>query len=387
MTDQNARLLVYLTKIREQPAGYRLAHVHISPLPPLKKSRDNIGRALKEFSQLKARYNDGEIFLMKNFDLVFVTRGITKPMLAGCCDKIQEIFLGKTPVPFTNEHGGKGEFYTLFELSHDFHTVMAWAEKEAGIVASGPGDAASRKEINLTQFAKVKEEILRTDLSRLLFNQPVYFIGEPGKIAVLFHEMYISVQALEETFCPGMSLTARRWLFTDLTEDLDTVMIRSLAETGLGRKRLSINVNLSTLASEKFDRFDHDLSLEQRQDLILEINKTDIFENMRHYKQLLPSLRERGYRVLIDGLTFESLAAIDFEGLDGDFAKLFWAAEAASFPEDQIARIRAKPNRVKPRFVLARCDTAESVRFAKATGIKAMQGRLIDHMVKKNIPF
>jgi EAL domain-containing protein (putative c-di-GMP-specific phosphodiesterase class I) len=154
----------------------------------------------------------------------------------------------------------------------------------------------------------------------------------------------------------------------------------------VARRRMSINLNLSTLSSQKFVKFDADLPPEQRQDVVLEISKTDIFENMRLYRKLTPFLRERGYRVLLDGLTMESALAIDFDGIDCDFAKVFWAAEAANYTPEQFARIKAKLARKKPRIVLARCDTAESARFAKSVGISLVQGRLIDHMVKKNIP-
>ncbi len=127
--------------------------------------------------------------------------------------------------------------------------------------------------------------------------------------------------------------------------------------------------------------------MDGRQNIILEINKTDVFENMKLYRDITPQLRERGYKILLDGLSFFNIAAIDFHGIDCDYAKLFWSSELRDLGSDVMANIVGKvKGSERPLWVLARCDTAESLRFARFCGIKMVQGRLADHMVKKNIP-
>jgi len=389
MSDPNTRFLVYLKKIGEKPAGYRAVHLHISQLPAAKKTRDNLSRAIGLLSDLKAKYHDGEIFLMKNVDIVFITKEISKPILAAACDAVEQTFVGKMGVTFTNVHGGERESYTLFDLANDYGKLRDWAEDTAGVSQTGGGAPEIKGEIDLALLSKIKEEVQKIDITPMLFNQPVYYIADEGRVQSTFHEMYISVQVLEDMFCPGLSLTSRRWLFADLTEDLDTVVLRLLAdpEQRAHHKGMSINVNLSSLASAKFVKFDAELPAERRQGVILEINKTDIFENMRMFRELAPFLRERGYRILLDGLSFANVEAIDFDGIECDFAKVFWSGEAAAMSEASLARVTAKMTRPsKPRFILARCDAAESIRFAKTIGLKLVQGRLVDHMVKRNIP-
>ncbi len=395
MTDQNARFLIFLKKLGEKPAGYRVAHIHVSELQPAKKTRDNLSRAIGVLSDLKAKFKEGEIFLMKNLDLVFVTKEISKPLLAAACDTIQQTFIGQLGVTFTNVHGGEGEFYTLFDLSYEYAKVLGWAEAVAGVAEVGPSGTSDtaggqpKEAVDLTLLARIKEEIHKIDIAPMLFNQPVYNIAT-GKAQPVWHEMYMSVQVLEDMFCPGMSLTSRKWLFNDLTEDLDTVVLRLLAspEERATRRRMSINVNLSTLASPRFVTFDAELPAERRNGVVLEINKTDIFENQRLFHELAPFLRQRGYRILVDGLSFLNVGAIDFDGLPCDFVKVFWSGQADSLNEELTDRLLAKMrNRKSPLIVLARCDSAESIRFAKDMGIRIVQGRLVDHMVKKNIPF
>jgi hypothetical protein len=392
MADQNARLLLFLKRLADSPAGFRAAHLHVSQLMAAKKTRDNISRAITILTELRTKYKNGDIFLMKNLDIVFIAKDIPRHVMATCCESIQHAFIGSLSPDFTNVHGNVNEFYTLFDLVSEVSQFMSWAENAAGLAKATNGEpqASPKGAIDLAMLSRIKEEILKIDISPMLFNQPVYLVGEADRPTVMFHEMYISVQVLEEMFCPGLSLSSRRWLFTDLTEELDTVVLRRLAsgEGRSGRKRISINVNLASLNSPKFVKFDSDLPLDYRQGVILEINKTDVFENMRLYRELVPYLRDRGYRVLVDGLSFLNVAAIDFDGIECDFVKVFWSNDILSLADDVKEHILAKMRfRETPRLLLARCDTADSLRFARSIGIRLVQGRLADHMVKKNIPF
>ena len=397
MIDQNTRFLVYLKRLEESPGGVRLIHIHVSELPAHKKNRDNLSKAIGIFTELKAKNQEGEVFLLKNLDIVFVTRVVSKPVLAAVGEATRKVFVGQMSVTFKNVHGGKGEFYTLFDLAYEFPKIMAWAETVAGVTevtsggANGGGEAqAAKGAVDLIDLRRIKDEMQRVNMASIMFNQPVYNIKEHGKAKMMWEEMYISVPMLEKTFCPGMSLTSRRWLFNDLTEELDSIVLRLLAnpqERGQ-KKRLSINVNLSSLASTKFVTFDAELPMDLRQGVVLEINKTDLFENMRLFCELAPFLQRRGYKILLDGLSFLNVAALDFEGIQCDFAKVFWSADLATQDPEMAARVRGKLNhRITPLLVMGRCDTAESLRFAKEMGIVLVQGRLVDHMVKRNIPF
>ena len=390
MSDSNTRFLLYLKNLGNQ-TPYRVAHLHVSQLPTAKKTRDNLSRALAVFSNLKHKNSEGEIFLLTNMDILFVTTIVQKPILAAACDQIENIFVSNLGVSFTNVHGGEREFYTLFEIPYEYAKLLAWAENMAEqpkIESHSDGDNKT-SQFNVALLTRIKEGIHKTNISAMLFNQPVYRIGLDGADPTIeFHEMYISVSVLEDFFCPGMSLTSHHWLFNDLTEDLDTVVLSQLANPSERAERpLSLNVNLSSLASNAFIKFDAQLPAEQRQGVILEINKTDIFENMRLYAELRPFLRERGYRILLDGLSLLNVAAIDFDGLDCDFAKIFWSVvEAPAITEEQLEHIASKMRESDKTFVLAHCDAPESLHLAKTLGLHLVQGRLVDHMVKRNIP-
>lgn len=399
MADQNARFLAHLKRLGDQPNGFLAVHFHISELPAAKKSRDNLSIAIRQFAAMKNRYKDTELFLLRNFDIVVTTKDIPRHNLAAECASVQEVFIGKMGVSFTNTYGVLAEFYTIFDLGNpdDYSKLLNWAENAAGVAAAaaptGGGPPASpgepRRDVDTATLARIKEGLLRTDISPMLLAQAAYSIGEADKVSVLFRENYIAVKVLENTFCPGQSLTSNRWLFNDLTGDLDAAVLRLLsnADERATRRKFSINLNLSTVASDRFTKFDNELTPEQRQNVIIEVNKTDMFESPRLWIKFVPSLREKGYKILLDSLHYEAVEFIDFNAISCDYAKMFWSGDIMKLSADRFAKLQDRVGRRSmPHFVLARCDTAEGLRFARAAGIHIVQGRLIDNMVKKNIP-
>lgn len=367
-----------------QGSGRRVLHQRISDYPVDKRTRDNLSRAIGVLQELKAKRKGGEIFLLRNADLIFIA---TAPAaaLTGAGRAIESLFLG------TDVDSQTRDCFQLFELPQDFGRLQEWAEKASGIadaVTNGTDQQAPREAVDLSMLGQIKERLQRVDISTMLFSQPVYDVTA-RKPEILFRENYVSVRTLEDNFCPGQSLTASRWLFADLTADLDAAVLRFLAD-GPSEKmsgHASININLSSLASNEFVDFDSRIPPERRRKVILEITKTDVFENMRLYRELVPFLRQRGYRLLLDGLSFLNVAAIDFSGIDCDFAKIFWSGEAENLDQETLAFIGAKIRAPgAPRFVLARCDGAESVRVARSLGIDLAQGRLIDALVRRDIP-
>ncbi|HEY1721132.1 MAG TPA: EAL domain-containing protein [Magnetospirillaceae bacterium] len=399
MADQNARFLAHLKRLGESPNGCLAVHFHTSELPAAKKSRDNLSAAIRQFAAMKSRYKDTELFLLRNLDIIVTTKDIPRHNLAMECVNVQEVFLGKMGVSFTNTYGALGEFYTLFDLGNraDYNKLLNWAEAAAGVAAAGaptggapPGAPIEiKKEADSTILARIKEGLQRTDISPMLLAQAAYHLGDSDKVAVMFRENYIAVKVLENTFCPGYTLTSNRWLFNDLTGDLDAAVLRLLsnAEERTTRRKFSINLNLSTVASERFAKFDNELTPEQRQNVIIEVNKTDMFESPRLWIKHVPALRDKGYKVLLDSLHYEAVEFIDFNAISCDYAKMFWSGDIMKMNADRFAKLQDRVGRRSmPQFVLARCDTAEGLRFARAAGIHIVQGRLIDNMVKKNIP-
>jgi len=91
-------------------------------------------------------------------------------------------------------------------------------------------------------------------------------------------------------------------------------------------------------------------------------------------------VRERGYRLCLDGVSALTLPFIDRERLGLDLVKVFWSPDLADPAHG--AEVRSAVERVgKARVILARCDTEEAVRFGRECGVNLFQGRYIDRLL------
>jgi EAL domain-containing protein (putative c-di-GMP-specific phosphodiesterase class I) len=384
LSDQNARFLSHLRKIEAAPAGFTALHLHVSAVSAGRKTRDNMSRAIGLLNDLGRRF-DGAIFLLKNFDLVLVARSIPRQDLAKTVAAIQTLFLGETPISSVNAYGGH-EFHTLFDLGFELPKLMRFAEVAAGVVSERSSEAKEETTIDLQSLGKIKVAIQNASVGDMLFSQPVYAL-EATRIAMAFQELYVSISELQDRYCPGISITSRRWLFADLTEDLDAAVLRTLGDPEeLGRrKRFSLNLNLATLESEAFEAFDGNLTAQRRSEVVIEIGKSDFIENAKSFLQISKKQRARGYRFLLDGLDPLVVRHLDLAGLGFDFAKVFWSSDMAATTEADRKALAGHMARSGVKFVLARCDSADSVRFAKTQQFAYAQGRMIDQMVRKNV--
>lgn len=392
VSDQNARFLAHVKKLDGSARGFFAAHVHLSPLPTKTKNRDNISSAIKIFGDLKKKSPESNVFLLQNLDLVFIGGGVDRDELTKACESTLSVF-GNYAARFDNPYGRQSDPYTVLDLDTEYDLLLRHAEKLAGIFtpASGSagGEPSPRRAITMVGLAHLKSDLKTADMGTLLFNQPVYNIADTTKINTVFFETYVSIQALEEQWCDNQSVLSERWLFRSLTEDLDAAVLRTLCQPEhiKSQRRVSINLNLTTVIGPSFESFDNNMTVEHRARIVLEIGVADLFENMRSFKDVVKNLRRKGYKICIDGLSVDTALHIDFDGLDCDFAKLFWSNDVKTAPPASMEKLSQKIRGMGDvRFIMARCDNADSVRYARQLGIHIAQGRLIDQLVKKQIP-
>ena len=126
----------------------------------------------------------------------------------------------------------------------------------------------------------------------------------------------------------SLGLTRRVQIGQGLGEDkLDSVrglvlkvVISSLFFQVLGTIIFFILFNLN---------FDNSLKASSRGTVVVELQPIDIFSDMGAYMFARDFMRERGYRIALDGLNHQILQFIDREHLGFDLLKLFWSPEMA----------------------------------------------------------
>jgi EAL domain-containing protein (putative c-di-GMP-specific phosphodiesterase class I) len=216
--------------------------------------------------------------------------------------------------------------------------------------------------------------------------QSICVLAGEGRPRTIFRELFVSIAELAQQVLPDVNLAANRWLFQHLTETLDRRVLSSLsrADDSDFKSSFSVNLNVGTLLSPAFEEFDDSLRASGRGTIVLELQLVDIFADVKNYMFARDFVRERGYRVCLDGVTHLSLPLIDRQELGADLVKLTWVPEMTEGLSEQAARKLADhiDRAGKARVILARCDTAAAIRHGRQMGITMFQGRHLDAVLQ-----
>ena len=185
----------------------------------------------------------------------------------------------------------------------------------------------------------------------------------------IFEELYVSILDLQAAITPGVNWLADPWLFQYLTHTLDKRMMAMLTKNGPPRDRpFSINLNVSSVLSPEFRRFDEIVLPQVRGRPMIEFSKLDVFADMGAFVFARDFLHERGYRVCLDGLTHLTLPYCNRARLGFDLIKIFWRPEGI---EDMQAEMLPAVRDIvmeagQARVILCRCENARALEIGSS---------------------
>ena len=125
--------------------------------------------------------------------------------------------------------------------------------------------------------------------------------------------MCVSIPELRDAAMRKRDIALDRLLFEHLTQTLDRrvlTMLRCGDDSALAHS-YSLNLNVSTLISPEFETFDQSLRSATRGTIVIELEKVDIFNDIGAYIFARDYVRERGYRIRLDGVTALTLPNIE----------------------------------------------------------------------------
>lgn len=379
----NEKLLQLLRNAKQELQGTRVIHLHLS----LMRERDSNAQLLVRtvVNELAHKASFLHIFAVSNGDVIVLYKGIKLAAITEVCQKIEQLFLARTVLTGPNPYR-EMSLYSIMELSLNFINVMRFIEELTPDVVAVTEE--TKPPITLEELGKLERSLAMFDLSPFLLNQPVVNIGDTGVTDPEYFELYISIKLLQERLCPAYDIAANKWLFNYFTANLDQSVLRALGHglSFMRGRRIGININLASVISTGFVKFDERLPFDFRGNIVLEVNKGDLIENLPLFYEVCEFAKERKYAIAIDGLNPFWVANFDFEYLDLAYAKIFWSSEMMEM-DDQfkaffLQRVREQEN---CRFILARCDSVTSLVFARQAGIRFVQGRAVDNILRKGV--
>lgn len=398
LPSQELLLLDYVQRLEKRRDGRSMVQVHLSDLRPFNR-RDQHLRAAANIFEPIIKSMSGQLFMLKNGDMFFFFKNEVRGDVETAVQQVKYMFSDDPLV--ADEAETHTVFATWLDAVAEFEEIQRIIQVLADAEERRQEEAKTRMDARAALRAKqkmgepmtpeiltrIEDALKRADLSNLVRRQFACAIDENMVPEQRFSELFISIQDLRETLMPGVNLVANRWLFNHLTETLDLRMLSMLSKTdriSLSGE-ISFNINLRTLVSQEFLQFDDNVAASRRGAMIIELQKEDIFSDLGSYLFAREFVQAKGYRVSLDGLTFESMQIINHKRLGADMLKLVWNTELIDGGDNVIAQVRKMTEDLGgDRVVLCRCDNREAIDFGMAAGIGLFQGRYVENLIAED---
>ena len=380
-------LLDFVTRLDRHRAGRTACELHLSLLRPYHQQPYHVRIVRKTLEPLTRKYDAG-IYEMHNRNLIVLTKGATLNDMEQYIGQVRSLF-ADDPL-FIG--GDPAKFSSWYDLAQDYDAMLTRARQlnEARKTASG-GEQSTPNRLGLggtairpTHLEQIERAIEHADLANLLRRQDVCAVIPGVRPEPMFHELYFSMYNLAQTLLPGHNVTSDDFLFRHLTRVLDRRMLALMMQRELFQmlRAAALNLNVRTVLSAEFMEFDRATNIKDRGSLAIELPALDVINDPNEYLFARDFLKERGYKIVLDGVKYLNLPLIDRDWLGVDFVKVTWTP---SLFDDAIGArgeaLKASVSQIgRERVVLCRVDSEDGLKAGEALGITLYQGRLIDGM-------
>lgn len=389
-SDAGRRILDLLRRVAANRAGLFAVHLRVPGAgASLAQPRRTVTRPLEALTER----HEASLHCLSDRDVVLVCRDVpVEEVDAAIYKACATASSGPAPERSASLSGdaASARWYDLAR-SADFQRFCTDVQALVASTAapSSPAEARARTEadqpLDPATLAVLGRKLQDIRIADLIRQQTALEIHASGSATPLFRETYVAIGALLARLAPHIGAAPDSWLFRHLTESLDLRMMESVAAGGLaaGDVPLSINLNVSTIASKAFKRF-HLSHAQSDRSMLVEIQLVDVLADTDAYRDARDGLRAQGYKVLIDGLNPLTPRFLNIGAIDADYFKIWWTPDCLRRLERDrahaVARLVEAAGRDK--VLLARTDSEQAVRWALGLGIQRFQGYFIDRIAR-----
>lgn len=381
-----AAVLTKVEQLKGRCMGRTAVHLRISKLSE-KGFNLHQARIIATVFETSLSVLEGEIYHLHNQDIVFI--GLTRQL------KALDAAEGKL-ASLLQDHDVSMEvlrreeiilrftldlYYEQF-LSHIRNMAVREQRAYAEGTATVPEGFEERRPLDSKGLAELERLLENADITDLVRQQSVCHLTEDLRSKPVFTEYYTSIREVERCLLPGTDLLDNRALFKYLTQVLDLRMLVVLRHEASrsSDEMVSININVSTLHSKKFLKFDQEMPIGLRGRLMLELQYDDVFSDYKDFTFARDFVRQQGYRLCIDGIRLDGFSRVDRHQLQADYVKLLWDDSWPRRFNNNVAReLQDLVQRNGPdHTILHRCQDEKIIRFGQKFGIQLFQGHFVD---------
>jgi len=395
---QESLLLDYIHRLEKHKTGRSAVLIHLSRLKPYNRRDHHIRAAANTFDPL-VKNLQGQLFLLESSDLMLIYKKDAKSDVDTAVVKLKFLF-GDDPL-LENPSKAKTEdkLCSWYNVESQYDELLAmvqkWVESQSNQPAlTKPGGDTGRSMLiskeqtgdpmTPRQLGRLENALMRADLTNMVRRQFICSLVGDSIPTEVFSELFIAINDLQQTLMPNINLGSSQWLFQHLTGSLDKRILSMLSKnddrdiTG----EISINLNIATLLSQDFLKFDDQIIASMRGSMIIELHWVDIIADLNSFVFARDFIKERGYRICIDGLDEHSLSFANRKKMGVDMVKLRWSPALLNEENLSIDELKSIVEVMgEARTILCHCDDRGAVEFGQAVGIQLFQGRHIENLL------
>ncbi|HVJ32330.1 MAG TPA: hypothetical protein VND94_04375 [Terriglobia bacterium] len=389
-------LLDYVQWLERYRDGWYAVEINVSLLRPHHQHpqhRRIIGKTLEPL----VKQFDAGVYTVANNNVVVLCKGAAVSDIDACLLRVKYLFSEDPLLAARNGRCGEDEFCTWYDLETDYQDFLTRVravnrarEENQETTATRSQAVKSRRRpgamLDPRNLQLLERSIERADLANILRRQDICALVPGSRPAPVFHEVFFSMRYLADTVLPGYDVTSDKWLFQHLSRVLDQRMLALISQREYRDllRLASLNLTLATVTGPEFLEFDRVISGKDRGVMSIELPAIEVFAEPGDYLFARDFLKERGYKLVIDGVPHLMLPLIDRNLLGFDLVKIGWTPALADHARGKYAAdLREAIRRIgRERVILCRAGTDQAISVGESLGISLFQGRIIDNMLQ-----
>lgn len=225
--------------------------------------------------------------------------------------------------------------------------------------------------LDAAALAAMERQLAAADMARFARRKPIYRL-DGSHVRIAWDKRYLSISEITATLAPGRSAQADAWLFRRLTRVLDRRMLALLSAPHelRGAGPFSLDLNVGSILSPEFLRFDSILPGALRGRVVLDMQPADVLADPAAFAFARGFAHARGYRLLLRGVTATLLPVLCIPRMELDLVQLCWSPELSKVSPAMLEAGSAE-------WMLSQTDDLEALQWGRDRGITLFQGRAL----------
>ncbi len=367
--DGNVRDIAYLHKLISNCVALRIErsvlYLRLSGIADDLARADCFSAALSALDWLPYADVPGK-YRLPHGDFALVWRKLTEKQLRSAAAVLKERL---------RPAAGEEELVHPFRLPFDaqrLSRLLSGSPAPASAPAAEPAtpETTVAEPLDFPALAELEAALATSDVEPFVRRRAVCRQAQDGQFLRLWEQYRLSAPEVVAALAPGCAAPAADWLTRRLTRTLDRRLLALLSAPGQLRGGIpfGLKLNVASLVSPEFLRFDSMLPFPLREQVIIEIDAASMVAEIATFPFARDFARSRGYLLQLGGVTAGTLGQFPLREAGFDLLSLQWSAELA-------ARDAPEAFADADHFVLAEADSQSALSWGKERGINLFQGR------------